>query len=297
MPGAVVTGWGIAVPDKVVTNEDLSARLDTSDEWITERTGIRERRIGGTTSELAIAAGGQALTRAGRTGDDVDVLVLATTTPDALVPGTSATVQEGLGCPRRRLRRQRGLLGLRLRPGRRPRPGPRRGRAGARHRQRDAVADHRLGRPQHRRPRGRRGRCGGARGHRRARPAAGVGPRRRRFAAPPAQVRSRRVPLHERQGDLPARRAGDRRVVADRRWPGPGSSRAMSTCSSPTRPTPASSPPPASGSASPTIAVWSPSTATATPPRRRSPWRSPTPSRPAGSSPGRWSCCRASGAG
>jgi len=97
MPGAVVTGWGIAVPDKVVTNEDLSARLDTSDEWITERTGIRERRIGGTTAELAIAAGAQALARAGRTGDDVDVLVLATSTPDALVPGTSATVQEGLG--------------------------------------------------------------------------------------------------------------------------------------------------------------------------------------------------------
>src|SRR5580700_1792432 len=95
MPGAVVTGWGIAVHDKVVTNADLSARLDTSDAWITERTGIRERRIGGTTAELAIGAGAQALARAGRTGADVDVLVLAT--PDALVPGTSATVQEGLG--------------------------------------------------------------------------------------------------------------------------------------------------------------------------------------------------------
>ena len=97
MPGAVVTGWGIALPDKVVTNQDLSARLDTSDAWIAERTGIRERRIGGTTSELAIAAGAQALARAGRSGDDVDVVVLATTTPDALVPGTSATVQEALG--------------------------------------------------------------------------------------------------------------------------------------------------------------------------------------------------------
>jgi 3-oxoacyl-[acyl-carrier-protein] synthase-3 len=95
--GAVVTGWGIGLPDKVVTNEDLSARLDTSDQWIAERTGIRERRIGGTTAELAIAAGAQALARAGRTGDDVDVLVLATSTPDALVVGTSATVQEGLG--------------------------------------------------------------------------------------------------------------------------------------------------------------------------------------------------------
>jgi len=97
MAGAVVTGWGIGLPDKIVTNQDLSARLDTSDEWITDRTGIRERRIGGTTSELAVAAGAQALARAGRTGADVDLLVLATTTADALVPGTSATVQERLG--------------------------------------------------------------------------------------------------------------------------------------------------------------------------------------------------------
>ena len=97
MPGAVVTGWGIGLPDKVVTNEDLSARLDTSDAWITERTGIKERRIGSTTSELAVAAGAGALARAGRRGAEVDVVVLATTTPDALVPGTSATVQEALG--------------------------------------------------------------------------------------------------------------------------------------------------------------------------------------------------------
>ena len=95
----------------------------------------------------------------GRTGDDIDVLVLATSTPDALVPGTSATVQDGLGVARRRLRRQRGVLGLRLRAGGRPRAGPGRGPAGPRHRQRDAVADHRLGRPQHGRPRGRRRRC------------------------------------------------------------------------------------------------------------------------------------------
>ncbi len=96
MPGAVITGWGIAVPDKIVTNEDLSATLDTSDEWITERTGIRQRHIGGTTSELAIAAGRQALERAGRAPGEIDLLVLATTTPDAVVPGTSATVQDAL---------------------------------------------------------------------------------------------------------------------------------------------------------------------------------------------------------
>jgi len=92
-----VTGWGTALPDKVVTNEDLSARLDTSDAWITERTGIKERRIGGTTSGLAVEAGRRALERAGRRAEEIDLLVLATATPDALVPGTSATVQDALG--------------------------------------------------------------------------------------------------------------------------------------------------------------------------------------------------------
>jgi 3-oxoacyl-[acyl-carrier-protein] synthase-3 len=95
--GAVITGWGIGVPDKIVTNDDLSATLDTSDAWITERTGIKQRHIGGTTSELAVIAGRQALERAGRRPEEIDLLVLATTTPDAVVPGTSATVQTELG--------------------------------------------------------------------------------------------------------------------------------------------------------------------------------------------------------
>ena len=97
VPGARTTGVGMAVPDKVVTNDDLAATLDTSDEWIVERTGIRERRIGGTTSGLAAEAGRAALEQAGVSGADIDALVLATTTPDAVVPGTSATVQEALG--------------------------------------------------------------------------------------------------------------------------------------------------------------------------------------------------------
>ena len=97
--GGVVTGGGIAVPDKVVTNDDLSLRMDTSDAWIVERTGIRERRIGGTTSELAIEAGRRALERAGRRPDEIDAVILATTTPDGIVPGTSATVQHGIGVP------------------------------------------------------------------------------------------------------------------------------------------------------------------------------------------------------
>ena len=95
--GAVVTGWGIALPEKVLTNDDLAAQLDTNDAWITERTGIKQRHIGGTTSELAIEAGRRALAHAGVQAADVDALVLATTTPDAIVPGTSATVEEGLG--------------------------------------------------------------------------------------------------------------------------------------------------------------------------------------------------------
>ena len=95
--GGIITGYGIAVPDKVVTNEDLSLTLDTNDAWIQERTGIRERRIGGTTSQLAIDAGLAALDKAGRRPDEIDAVILATTTPDQIVPGTSATVQDGIG--------------------------------------------------------------------------------------------------------------------------------------------------------------------------------------------------------
>ncbi len=97
--GGIITGHGIAVPDKVVTNDDLSVTLDTSDAWIQERTGIRERHIGGTTSQLAIDAGLAALERAGRRPDEIDGVILATTTPDQIVPGTSATVQDGIGVP------------------------------------------------------------------------------------------------------------------------------------------------------------------------------------------------------
>jgi 3-oxoacyl-[acyl-carrier-protein] synthase-3 len=97
MSGVALTGWGAALPPTVVTNADLEARLDTSDAWITERTGIRERRVGGTTGALAAVAGRAALDRAGLSGGDIDLLVLATTTPDQLVPATSATVQHELG--------------------------------------------------------------------------------------------------------------------------------------------------------------------------------------------------------
>ncbi len=95
--GAVITGWGSALPDTVVTNADLEARLDTSDEWIVTRSGIRERRIGGTVSTLASAAGAQALGRAALAPEQVDLLVLATCTPDLAVPATSAAVHHALG--------------------------------------------------------------------------------------------------------------------------------------------------------------------------------------------------------
>jgi len=97
MTGIKITGWGIALPDKIVTNDDMAVSLDTSDSWIVERTGIRQRHIGGTTSGLAAEAGQNALNSAGRTAAEIDHLVLATTTPDGIVPGTAPSVQHALG--------------------------------------------------------------------------------------------------------------------------------------------------------------------------------------------------------
>jgi 3-oxoacyl-[acyl-carrier-protein] synthase-3 len=97
MRGGVIIGWGTALPDKIVTNEDLATMVDTSDAWITERTGIRERRVGGTTTGLAVEAAEVALARAGIEPADIDALILATTTPDQTVPASSATVQHRLG--------------------------------------------------------------------------------------------------------------------------------------------------------------------------------------------------------
>ncbi len=96
--GAVIIGWGAALPDKVVTNDDLSASgLDTNDAWIRERTGIAERRIGGSTASLSVEAGRRAIEVAGVDPSTIDMLILATTTPDQTVPATSATVQHELG--------------------------------------------------------------------------------------------------------------------------------------------------------------------------------------------------------
>jgi 3-oxoacyl-[acyl-carrier-protein] synthase-3 len=94
---ARITGWGAALPDKVVTNADLEASLDTSDAWIVERTGIRERRVGGSTAGLGIDAAGVAMRRAGVTGDDIDLVLLCTSTPDETMPATASAIQHGLG--------------------------------------------------------------------------------------------------------------------------------------------------------------------------------------------------------
>lgn len=97
MRGAVIKGWGTALPDKIVTNADLEKYLDTSDEWITERTGIKERHVGGTTSELGLAASRAALVTAGLTAEDIDYVLLCTSTPDKAVPYTAATIENELG--------------------------------------------------------------------------------------------------------------------------------------------------------------------------------------------------------
>ena len=95
-----ILGTGSHVPKNVVTNADLSLRVDTSDEWIFTRTGIRERRIAGpgeTTSTLATAAAKAALADAGLSATDVDLLIVATCTPDSPMPATACLVQTALG--------------------------------------------------------------------------------------------------------------------------------------------------------------------------------------------------------
>ncbi len=99
---SVVVGVGGYLPKRVLTNAELSIQVDTSDEWIVERTGIRERRIAGKdekTSDLAIAASLEALKHAGREARDVDLVIVATTTPDLTFPATAARVQAELGIP------------------------------------------------------------------------------------------------------------------------------------------------------------------------------------------------------
>lgn len=97
---AVVTGCGSYLPSRILTNAELATKVDTSDDWIVERTGIRERHIaaeGEFTSDLAVAAARKALERAGLSADAIDLVVVATTTPDLTFPATAAIVQAKLG--------------------------------------------------------------------------------------------------------------------------------------------------------------------------------------------------------
>ena len=97
---SILRSVGGHLPARIVTNDELSRTVDTSDEWIVQRTGIRQRYIaaeGETTSDLATAAARDALASAGLTADDIDLIVVATTTPDMTFPATAALVQQKLG--------------------------------------------------------------------------------------------------------------------------------------------------------------------------------------------------------
>ena len=99
--GAIsITGIGAYAPERVITNDDLSKLMDTSDEWIVERTGIRERRIAAddqALSDLALPAAREALEQAGAAGSEVDLIIVATVTPDMAFPSSSAILADELG--------------------------------------------------------------------------------------------------------------------------------------------------------------------------------------------------------
>ncbi len=101
MRRSVLLGTGSALPEKVVSNSELAQRVDTSDEWIVERTGITQRYIAGpdeTTSSLATKAALKAIEASGIEAARIDLIVLATATPDQTFPATATTVQHNLGC-------------------------------------------------------------------------------------------------------------------------------------------------------------------------------------------------------
>ena len=102
MPRSRILGTGSALPERVVTNDELSALMDTTDEWIRARTGIRERRWvreGETGAAMAHLASAHALTAAGLSPKDLDAIVYATTTPDHFLPGNGVYLQRLLDVP------------------------------------------------------------------------------------------------------------------------------------------------------------------------------------------------------
>lgn len=100
MPFAHITGWGMFVPENILTNDDLSKMVDTNDEWIRERTGIRERRIvseNQSTSSLAVEASIKALQVANLRPTDIDLIICSTSTPEYIFPATACLVQDRIG--------------------------------------------------------------------------------------------------------------------------------------------------------------------------------------------------------
>jgi len=97
---AAITGWGKCVPPAILTNDEIASVIDTSDEWIRTRSGIRERRVSHVRcSDLATVAGQRALDAADAKAEDVDLLIVATCTPETVVPSTAAHVQRKIGAP------------------------------------------------------------------------------------------------------------------------------------------------------------------------------------------------------
>ncbi len=102
MPSGSITGWGHYAPKRVVTNHELETYMDTSDEWIRSRSGIRERRFAAddeTTATMSVESGRRALHSAGVAPSEVDLLLVASSSPDHITPPVSSQVQEGLGLP------------------------------------------------------------------------------------------------------------------------------------------------------------------------------------------------------
>jgi 3-oxoacyl-[acyl-carrier-protein] synthase III len=95
-----ISGCGMYVPERVMTNHDLEKLVDTSDEWITQRTGIKERRIaaeGETSSSMGVTAARAAISSAGLTAEDIDLVIVGTATPDFMFPATACLIQNALG--------------------------------------------------------------------------------------------------------------------------------------------------------------------------------------------------------
>src|SRR3990170_473903 len=102
MKVARIAGLGRYLPERVVTNDELARTVDTSDEWIRDRTGIRERRLAAddeTASSMGVLAAREAMAMAGVPGPDLDLIIVATSTGDSLFPPVSCLLQERLGAP------------------------------------------------------------------------------------------------------------------------------------------------------------------------------------------------------